>query len=155
MSARRPSPRVGEPIAMAPSDPRHAQSLVEQIVERAMELGFDGIRAAGGLLDVERDDRPVPGKVGYRRSGRPWARERAGHRRAQWFRGAALPRVTASGEMLSRRYAVKQVQLQGPDRVFSSPSHFSMRHRAAYTGCLHESAGITSGPSAFTIVTGG
>jgi hypothetical protein len=51
---------VSEPVAMAPVDARRAQRLVEQLVERAAEFGLDRIGAAGGLLDVDGDDGPVP-----------------------------------------------------------------------------------------------
>jgi hypothetical protein len=50
---------VDEPVAVAPLDAGRAQRRVEQLVHRAAELGLDGIRTAGRLLDVERDDGPV------------------------------------------------------------------------------------------------
>ena len=58
---------VGEPVTMAPVDARRAQRLIEQLVDRAAQFGLDRIGAAGGLLDVDGDDGPVPRQAGHRR----------------------------------------------------------------------------------------
>jgi stearoyl-CoA desaturase (delta-9 desaturase) len=50
---------VGEPVTMALVDAGRAQRFIEQLIERAAELGLDRIGPAGGLLDVDGDDGPV------------------------------------------------------------------------------------------------
>lgn len=121
-----PVAAIGEPVAMVPVDARRAQRLAEQVVEGAAELGLNRVGAAGGLLDVDGDDRPVPRQAGRRRGP---VRERAGHGRTCLLAGAGRRRVTASRGTPSRVCAAKRARLRRAGRVCSSPSH-SSRHRA-------------------------
>lgn len=54
---------VDERVTIASVDSRGAQCFVEQLVYLAAQLRFDRIRSAGGLLDIERDDRPVTRQI--------------------------------------------------------------------------------------------
>jgi hypothetical protein len=88
MSARKPSPRSGEPVPVAGLDSRRAQRGVEQRVHRLAEFGLDVIRAAGGALDVEGDDGSLmsPGPAQQTVPGELPARQRRGGERFL-FRG--------------------------------------------------------------------
>src|SRR5580692_10251412 len=67
------------------------------------ELGLDRVEAAGGLLDVDRDDGSVPWQASRRRgSGRPGWRVRAGHGCASLMPEAGWHKVTA-GRGMPRR----------------------------------------------------
>jgi hypothetical protein len=63
---------VNEPVVMALVDARPAQRHFEQLVGLVPELALDGIGAAGGPLDVHRDNRTV-----LRQAGR-WERGHQG-----------------------------------------------------------------------------
>jgi hypothetical protein len=81
---------VGEPVTMALVDAGRAQRFIEQLIERAAELGLDRIGPAGGLLDVDGDDGPVPWQAD-RRPGPAvlvCRRERAGASRGDDAAGA-------------------------------------------------------------------
>jgi hypothetical protein len=65
---------VDERVVVAAVDARLAQCRLEQLVRLVPELALDGVRAAGGTLDVQGHDGPV-----VRQAGRG---ERAHHRRA-------------------------------------------------------------------------
>jgi hypothetical protein len=56
---------VAEPVPVAGLDTRRTQRRVEQVVYGRAEFGLDRVGAAGGILDVERDDGPL---AGYRRT---------------------------------------------------------------------------------------